>query len=158
MDDRSRIEASNVPRVGYLAVATGILGLALAVLWEGFRTPSGIVFVATAFGAGMWRVLDRRVRLEMSADGIRYRDWGLGTFSWMEFQGFRLTTWRGNLVVQLVPRDADAVLSRFSRYGRLNQRIGRLGGFPTFGIHVAPLTVTPRQAVAVTGHYLSRLD
>ncbi len=138
-------------------LALGCGGLALAAAFEDFRTPFMLFVFGVATLLGLVGVLDRRIKLELSSEGIRHARWGPNVIPWTEFSGFRATAWRNNVYLQLVPRHESYVLERFSALGRFNNRCARLIGQPTFSIAVTPLAITHQQLAAALDRHLPLL-
>lgn len=139
-----------------LVLGIGLGGLALAAAFEIFRAPFALFVFVLATLLGLVGVLDRRVKLAISADGIRYGRWGPNVIPWIEFSGYRTATWRRNAYLQLGVRRPTQILERFSRVGRLNHFCARLLRMPAFGIAVTPLDVTPGQLERYVSRYLHR--
>ena len=154
--DGAVLHARGLRELYLLCLAVGFVGLGLVVAFEDFRDPFTIFVFVTATLLGAYGLLDRRVKLSLSRDGIRYLRWGSTVIPWHEFSAYRLVRWRSNPYVQLVPRRPERVLQNFSWLGRLNNRCARLIGQPTFSVAVTPLAITDRQLEAMIGEYLPR--
>lgn len=149
-----RIQVRALRSVYAFVLAVGLGGLALAAAFEDFRAPFMLFVFGTATLLGLVGVLDRRIKLELSAEGFRHARWGPNVIPRTEFSGFRATVWRNNVYLQLIPRHQSYVLERFSPLGRLNQRCARLVGQPTFSIAVTPLAVAEKHLVSALGRHL----
>jgi len=136
------IQVHNSRAVGLTALAIGGFGLVLAGVWEPIRSPYPLFAFTVVFFVGVWRILDRKVRLAISDEGIRYADWGPALVPWRELSGYPWKTWRRNPYLQLVPRRPSDLVARFSPVGRLNHWSARLIRMPCFAIAVTPLHVS----------------
>ncbi len=138
----AELEARSSRAVGFVVLGVGGLGLALAAVLELFRGPFGLFVFTLAILIGVWRLLDRKVRLAVFSDGIRYADWGPALVPWHEFSGYAWTRWRQNPYLRLVPRRPSELAATFSPVGRLNDLGARLIRMPRFAIAVTPLDVS----------------
>jgi hypothetical protein len=149
----AELEVRSSRAVGLFALALGGLGLLAAAAWEPLRSPLHLFVFAALTAVGAWRGLDRRVRLRVSAEGIRYADWGPAVIPWHEFSGYAWRTWRGSPYLQLVPRRPSELVATFSPLGRLSHAAARLVRMPAVAIAVTPLHVSARELEsAVAGH------
>ena len=148
------IEARSSRELGYLAAGIGGLGLAGAAIWEPLRAFYPVLVFCVACAVGVWRILDRGVRLEVSDAGVRYADWGRIVVPWREFSGYRWCRWQGNPHLQLVPRRPSDLLAGFSFFGRLNCRAARLVRMPAFAIATTPLDVGEAELEEVVARHL----
>ena len=156
MSPEPEFEVQSSRAVAVALFALGAIMLIGALLWRPLRTPRNLLLFATAIGIAVWRALDRRVRLAISADGIRYADWGGAVVPWHEFSGYRWKTWRQNPYLELVPRRPTELLATFSPVGRLNCWAARLVRMPAFAIAVTPLGVTTGDLEAAVARHLPR--
>lgn len=139
--------------LGAFALAIGLLGAVLIAI--GFvRAPVFVLAVAALFFSGLGLVLDRRVKLAISEEGVRYARWGPSVVPWHEFSGFRRTVWRQQPHLQLVPRRPSELVASFSAYGKLNHSSYRVAGMPPFSIAVTQLDVHDGDLAALVARYL----
>ncbi len=96
---------------------------------------------------GLCFFLDRRAKLVLSAMGVQYAGWGARAIPWENFAGFRLVRWRGQSLVQLVPRQSDLLTERLSAFGRLNMFAQRFWRQPQFGIPIFTFSGPVKEAV-----------
>ncbi len=139
--------------LGVLALAVGLLGAVLVAI--GFlRTPVFLLAVAALLFSGLGLLLDRRVKLAISDEGIRYARWGPAIVPWHEFSGFRRTSWRQQPHLELVPRRPTELVESFSAYGKLNHLSYRLARMPPFSIAVTQLAIHDGELAALLARYL----
>lgn len=155
---KTELQIRSSRAVGFAALAIGALGLVLAVLWEPLRGPLPLAVFGVAILVGVWRVLDRRVRLEISPDGIRYADWGAALVPWEEFSGYTWTSWRQNLYLQLNPRRPSEMVASFSWVGRLNHFAAGWTRMPRFAIAITPLDLGEVDLDEAVARYLPRSE
>jgi hypothetical protein len=149
-----RIRSSRA--VGFVALAIGGAALALAVVWPPLRRPFWLVLFAIAILVGVWRILDRRVRLAISAEGIRYADWGRAVVPWEELSGYAWTSWRQNRYLQVIPRRPTQLVATFSPLGRLAHLFAGWIRMPRFAIAVTPLDIGEAALDAAISRHLPR--
>ncbi|MFQ5773128.1 MAG: hypothetical protein ACE5GS_01280 [Kiloniellaceae bacterium] len=159
MSDEDRLpgaefRARGLREVYLLCFVLGCGGLALAAVFEDFRTLFSIFLFVTVTLLGTVGLFDRRVKLSLSPDGIRYERWGRAVVPWHEFRAYRPVRWSRNPYLQLIPRQPARVLRHFSWLGKLNNRCARLIGQPPFSIAVTPLDIVDWQLEAVIRTYL----
>jgi len=150
------LEARSSRAVGLVLLAIGVLALGLATVWDPLRTPFRLSLVGIVGLLGAWRVLDRRVRLALSPQGIRYADWGPAVVPWEEFSGYVWTRWRQNPYLQLIPRRPSELVATFSPLGRLGHLGARWLRMPRFSIAVTPLGVSQAALDAAVARHLPR--
>lgn len=150
------LEVRSSRAVGFVALAIGGLGLVLAVLWEPLRGPLPLAVFGVVILVGVWRVLDRRVRLSISPDGVRYADWGPALVPWEEFSGYGWTSWRQNPYLQLIPRRPSELVATFSWLGRFSHLAAGWIRMPRFAIAVTPLDLGEAALDAAVSRYLPR--
>lgn len=138
----SRVEIGGNRKGALIALGVGLAGLLLVATVELMRSPFVIVLVAVAFLVGLVAALDRRAKLRISDEGVRWAEWGPVVVAWHEFSGYRWTRWRGQPHLQLVPRRPSELVASFSALGRLNHHSGRLVGMPPFAIRASRLAVS----------------
>lgn len=142
--------------VGLVLLAVGGLALALAALWDPLRTPFRLSLVGIVVLLGAWRLLDRRVRLAITPDGIRYADWGPAVVPWQEFSGYTWIRWRQNPYLQLQPRRPSELVATFSPLGRLGHLGARWLRMPPFTIAVTPLDLSQAALEKAVARHLPR--
>jgi hypothetical protein len=150
------LEARSSRAVGFVLLAVGGLALAVAAVWDPLRTPLRLSLVAIVGLLGAWRLLDRRVRLAITPDGIRYADWGPALVPWQEFSGYAWTRWRQNPYLQLIPRRPSELVATFSALGRLGHLGARWLRMPRFSIAVTPLDVSHAALDEAVSRHLPR--
>ncbi len=140
--------------MGAAVLTVGLAGAALVLTNELFHTPFFAVVCGAAILWGLIGLLDRRVQLALSDEGIRYRRWGPTVVPWHEFSGFRWVTWRHSRQLQLVARRPSELPEGFSRLGRLNHLCCRLLRMPAFSIAVPPLAIAEFELEAWVSRHL----
>ncbi|MCP4203091.1 MAG: hypothetical protein GY769_14310 [bacterium] len=153
--EEARIRRSS--RVAVVAVVAGAAGLAVTLLVDFVRTPITTVLCAVAILVGLFGMIDRRIKLRISAEGLRYEDWGPSTIPWQEFSGYRWATWRGQPYLQLLPRRPTELVAGFSRVGKLNYHSGQWLRIPAFSISANPLDITTARLEALAARNLPEL-
>jgi hypothetical protein len=118
------------------------------------RTPYLIIVSGAALLLGVVGIFDRRIKLTVLDDGIRYAQWGSAVIPWQEFSAYRWAAWRRNPYLQLVPLQSIRVLNSFSLLGKLNHRLAGMIGVPEFSIAVTPLAVSEAQLADGISKYL----
>ncbi len=144
-------------RVAAVAATVGVGGLALTLAVDFVRTPLTTALCAVAVVVGVLGMIDRRVKLLLSEDGVRYSEWGSSVIPWLEFSGFRWAAWRGQPYLQLLPRRPSQLVADFSKVGRINHRSRELLRMPRFGIAVSALEVTAPRLAELVARYLPEL-
>jgi len=155
---RTELQVRSSRAVGFVALAIGGAGLVLAALWEPLRGPFPLAVFGVAMLVGVWRVLDRWVRFAISADGIRYGDWGSALVPWEEFSGYTWTSWRQNRYLQLIPRRPTELVATFSLTGRLGHHGAGWVRMPRFAIAVTPLDIGEAELEKAVGQHLPRSE
>lgn len=130
-----------------------ILGSGPMIWFLGFYYPvlliAGVVMLPI-FG---WRLLDRRPRLTISAEGCVYRPWGEAIVPWSQFVSVRLFRERGACLADLKPRHPEEFAARLPLLERLNG--SSLNSMrPRFGIDLGPLDADPEVVVATIGRWI----
>ena len=140
--------------VGVLALAFGVLGLGVVLVFESARRPLFIVVVLALVFSGVFPLVDRRVKLGFSEAGIRYSRWGPSVVPWHEFAGYRWAKWRHQPHLQLLPRRPSELVAGFSSYGKLNHFCYRLLRMPQFSIAATQLEVRDSRLEELVARYL----
>lgn len=136
----------------------GCIGLVLAKLFEVFRSPYLIFVSIAALLLGAASTFDRRIKLALLDDGIRYAQWGPVVVPWQEFSAYRRASWRRNPYLQLMPCRPSRILDSFSLLGKLNHRLARIVGVPVFSIAVTPLEITETELEELISQYLPKAE
>lgn len=144
-------------KVAVLAALVGLAGLSVTLLVDFVRTPFVTVLCAVAILVGLFGMIDRRVKLRISEEGVRYSEWGPSVVPWLEFSGFRWATWRGQPYLQLLPRRTSELVAGFSKVGRINHRSQELLRIPRFSIAVNALDVKAERLEELVAEYLPQL-
>ena len=118
------------------------------------RRAYSILVFSTAFLVGAAGLLDRRARLALSPEGIRYLRWGRSVIPWQEFRGYRWTSWRGQPYLQLLPHRPAELTKRLSTLGRFEHFCARLLRAPLFAIAVVPLAASNDALEAGIGRFV----
>lgn len=150
------LEVRSSRAVGAVALGIGGLALGLAIVWEPLRTPFRLSLFGAAVLIGFWGLLDRRLRLSISAEGIRYADWGRRLVPWREFSAHAWTSWRRNPYLQLIPHRPSELARTFSPIGRFNHFAAGLMRMPLFAIAVTPLAVSEADLDKAVARHLPR--
>ena len=138
--DEAQIRGSK--GAGWVALAIGIGALAVVSAVDFLRTPVVVLPAIVATLSALALLLDRRVKLSLSPEGIRYSGWSRDRIPWEELSAYRLQRWRGQPYLQLVPRRPSELVGSFSPVGRLNHAAARLLRMPSFSIGISQLEVS----------------
>lgn len=150
----NRVEIRGNRKGALITLGLGLAGLVLVAVLEPLRTPYVTIAVSLAFLVGLVAALDRRVKLAISDDGVRYAEWGRAVVPWHEFSGYRWTSWRGQPCLELAPRRPSELVAGFSAVGKLNHHAGRLVGMPPFAIRASRLAASDAALTKLVGAHL----
>lgn len=103
-------------RLGAYCAAVSAVA-ALVGWWLDHRVVIG--FGAVGVLVGLWVLLDRRVKLRVDADGIRYVGWGDIHVQWAEIAAVETRSFRGTEQICVIPRYPSQLVERVPAWHRL---------------------------------------
>ena len=154
-EEASEIECRYSFRIGVLELGVAALLLGASRLIEGSaqELEGGAILAACV---GLYRFVDRRVRLRVGPGGIRYASWGRRAVPWSEIRDFRLMRHGMFWTLGILPWNEAEFARRLPWLARLRARLAQADGLLRYSIRLRSLDVAPGDLVACFERHVER--